>query len=68
MHLLFLFYHQETSSPSQVDLFDSTPVAIIWIMVCPAFVFFNTISVFSFEKKTHYLIIGSSLLWKVNPQ
>lgn len=64
MDLLFLFYHQEISlSPSQVDLFDFTLVAIILIMVCPAFAFFNTTSVlFSFEKKPHYLIIGNSLL------
>lgn len=56
MHLLFLFLPSGNClSPSQADLFDSTPVVIILIMVCPALAFFNTSSVlFSFEGKKFF--------------
>lgn len=50
MDLVFLFYQKETAeTPSQVNLFYPALVVTVSLnMVCPAFAFLNTFSVFFF--------------------
>lgn len=76
MDLVFLFYQEETAETlSQVNLFYPALVVIVSLnMVCPAFAFLNTSSVFFFPlRKISFkllfratLIIGSLQLWKSN--